>query len=365
MIAVVGAGITGATIANRLAYDGHKVLVLEKSDHAAGTCFDTNLQGTITSLYGPHIFHTNNKRVFDFLSYFTKFIRYDHKVLGYRDGSYFNVPPNINTINSIFNTHIQTESEARELIYKDSATCGAGTYDSETAAILRVGRTIYEHIFKEYTFKQWGVYPKDLDPSVLARIPIRFNHDDRYFTDRYQGVPVYGYTDMVQRMLSHPNIEVMLETPFTREMCEDFDHVFYTGTIDQFFDYSLGKLPYRSVKFDIKFVNPFYQRAAVVNYCSLEHPCTRITDYSWFPNNNTFNSTSSTISIEYPSDEGDPYYPILTQESKKLYSNYCNLVKSVPNITFAGRLGTFRYINMDQAVEDGLRLTDLYLLDNR
>ncbi|MGV3773943.1 MAG: UDP-galactopyranose mutase [Verrucomicrobiales bacterium] len=351
---IVGAGFAGSTLAERLAADaGKKVLIVDKRPHIAGNAYDKyDESGVMIHQYGPHIFHTNSKQVFDHLSKFTKWRAYQHRVLACVDGQMVPIPINLDTINKLYGTNYT--SMELEKFFESVAEKRDEIKTSEDVVISKVGRELYEKFFRGYTRKQWGIDPSELDAAVTARVPTRTNRDDRYFTDSYQAMPLHGYTRMFENMLAHENIKIMLNTDY-REIIKyiPFKKMIYTGPVDEYFDYRLGKLPYRSLRFEFETHNTkVYQAAPVVNYPN-DYAYTRITEFKYLTGQE---SDRTTIVYEYPQDEGDPYYPVPRPENAELYKKYAELADQTPNVHFAGRLATYKYYNMDQVVAQALTL---------
>ena len=349
---IVGAGFAGSVMAERLAnVYGKKVLIVEKRPHIGGNAYDHyNDDGVLVHKYGPHIFHTNSQDVFDYLSRFTEWRPYMHRVLASVDGQLMPIPINLTTLNQYFGlnlTSFEVEAFLGKLAEKRDAI-----RTSEDVVLSKVGRELYEKFFRNYTRKQWGLDPSELDSTVIARIPVRTNRDDRYFSDKYQVMPKHGYTRMFERMLDHPDIKVMLNTDYREVLDEvEFREMVYTGPIDEFFDCRYGKLPYRSLEFRHQTVNaPLHQPAPVVNYPN-EHPYTRVTEFKYLTGQE---HPKTAIVYEYPRDEGDPYYPVPRPENAELYARYRALAEQTARVHFVGRLATYRYYNMDQVVAQAL-----------
>ena len=351
---VVGAGFAGSVIAERLAsqHDAH-VLVVDRRPHVGGNAYDhLDEAGVLIHQYGPHIFHTNSDEIVDYLSQFTQWRPYEHKVLAEVRGQLVPIPINRTTLNMLFGLDLKTDEEAAAYLASRAETVEE-IRTSEDVVINAVGRELYELFFQGYTRKQWGIDPSGLDKAVTARIPTRTNTDDRYFGDKHQIMPKHGYTAMFNRMLDHPNIDVLLSTDY-KDIVDEIDpgHVVFTGPIDEYFGFRYGKLPYRSLRFEHKVVDQGrYQPVAVVNYPDPQVPYTRITEYKHLTGQ-THAKTS--ITYEYPSAEGDPYYPIPRAENQALFKKYEALADSTPGVTFVGRLATYRYYNMDQVVGQAL-----------
>jgi UDP-galactopyranose mutase len=349
---VVGAGYAGSVLAERLASQtGARVLVVERRNHVGGNAYDHyDEAGVLVHRYGPHIFHTNSKEVFDYLSRFTDWRRYEHRVRASVDGQLVPMPINLDTINMLYGTSF-TALELEEFL-ESLAEPVERLRTSEDVVVSKVGRDLYEKFFRNYTRKQWGLDPSELDASVTARVPTRLNRDDRYFTDTYQAMPLHGYTRMFERMLDHPNIKVMLQTDY-REVADaiPYDRMVYTGPVDEFFDLRFGKLPYRSLEFRFETHDePVFQPAPVVNFPN-EHPYTRCTEFKYLTGQE---HARTTVVYEYPQDEGDPYYPVPRPENKELYERYKALADATPGVVFVGRLATYKYYNMDQVVAQAL-----------
>jgi UDP-galactopyranose mutase len=352
---VVGAGFAGSVIAERLAsqHDAH-VLVIDKRPHVAGNAYDhLDEAGILIHQYGPHIFHTNSDEIVDYLSQFTAWRAYEHKVLAEVRGQLVPIPINRTTLNMLFGLDLQTDEEAAAYLASRAETV-AEIRTSEDVVINAVGRELYELFFQGYTRKQWGIDPSGLDKAVTARIPTRTNTDDRYFGDKHQVMPRDGYTAMFNRMLDHPNIDVLLSTDYKDVLGEvDAGHIVFTGPIDEYFGFRFGKLPYRSLRFEHKVLEQEnFQAVAVVNYPNPQVPYTRITEYKHLTGQQ--HPTRTSITYEYPSAEGDPYYPIPRPENQELFKKYEALADSTQNVTFVGRLATYRYYNMDQVVGQAL-----------
>jgi UDP-galactopyranose mutase len=352
---IVGAGFAGSVIAERLAEGlGRRVLLIDRRDHIAGNAYDHyDAAGVLVHRYGPHIFHTNAQRIVDYLSRFTEWRPYEHRVLARVDGQLVPIPINLSTLNALYGLSMNPV-EAQQFL-AERAEPVATIRTSEDVVVNQIGRELYEKFFRGYTRKQWGLDPSALDKSVTSRVPTRTNEDDRYFTDSFQIMPLHGYTQMFERMLDHPRIDLLLSTDFkhVRDVVK-YRHVIYCGPIDEYFDFQLGRLPYRSLRFEHQTLErERYQPVAVVNFPDPEVPYTRITEYKHLTGQ-THPSTS--ISYEFPCDDGDPYYPVPRPENAELYKRYRALAEQTPNVTFLGRLGTYKYYNMDQVVGQALAL---------
>jgi len=353
-VLVVGAGFAGAVMAERLAADGGKrVLVIDRRPHIAGNAFDLpNEDGILFHQYGPHIFHTNSEEIFDYLSRFTEWRPYEHRVLADIDGQLVPMPINRTTLNRLYGLDLTTDDEAAAFL-ESRAEPVADIRTSADVVVSKVGRELYETFFQGYTRKQWGMDPSELDKSVTSRVPTRTNTDDRYFTDSLQAMPAQGFTKMFERMLAHPNIELRLAADFdvVREEVT-WDKLVFTGPIDEYFGYRYGRLPYRSLRFRHETIDQqWFQPVAVVNYPAEAVPYTRITEYKHLTGQE---APKTSITYEYPSSEGDPYYPIPRPENQALFKRYEALALAEPDVIFVGRLATYRYYNMDQVVGQAL-----------
>ncbi|HLA59545.1 MAG TPA: UDP-galactopyranose mutase [Puia sp.] len=351
---IVGAGLSGAVLAERLANkEGKKVLIVDKRNHIGGNTFDYfNSDGVLVHKYGPHIFHTNSLEVFTYLGNFTDWRPYEHRVLANVDGMMVPIPINMNTINTLYGLNLSCDEVSNFLKMKAEKKDRIVT--SEDVVLSHVGRDLYEKFFKGYTRKQWGMDPSELDASVAARIPTRSNKDNRYFTDTYQAMPLHGYTKMFESMLDHPNISVMLNTDYKEiEKWIPYNKMIYTGPIDYFFNHCYGYLPYRSIEFKFKtFELETYQPTGTVNYPN-DQAYTRITEFKYLTGQK---HDKTTVVFEYPKAEGDPYYPVPRPENAELYKKYQLLAQTTPNVYFSGRLATYKYYNMDQVVAQSLTL---------
>jgi len=351
---VVGAGFAGSVVAERLAsYLDARVLLVDRRSHIGGNAYDHyDDAGILVHRYGPHIFHTASRDVFEYLSRFTEWRSYQHRVMAAVDGQLVPIPINLDTINQLTNGRFS--SSELDAYFQSVAEPVAEVRTSEDVIVSKVGRELYEKFFRNYTRKQWGLDPSQLDASVTSRIPVRTNRDGRYFTDMYQAMPLQGYTRMFQRMLDHPNINVMLSTDY-REVqgLIPYDTLIYSGPIDEFFDHRFGVLPYRSLDFKFETVNvPVHQPAPVINYPN-EYAYTRVTEFKYLTGQE---HPKSTIVYEFPKDGGDPYYPVPRPENTELYRRYEKLAQATANVHFVGRLATYKYYNMDQVVAQALTL---------
>jgi UDP-galactopyranose mutase len=350
---VVGAGFSGSVIAERLAKSGKKVLIVDRRNHIGGNAYDHyDNAGVLVHRYGPHIFHTNSREVFEYLSQFTEWRSYEHRVLASVDGQLVPIPINLDTINKLYGLNLN--SFQVEEFLQSLAEPKEYIRSSEDVVVSKVGRVLYEKFFRGYTRKQWGLDPSELDKSVIARIPTRTNRDDRYFTDTYQAMPLHGFTRMFENMLNHPNIKVMLNTDYREiEKAIPCREMVYTGPVDEFFEYRYGKLPYRSLEFKHETHNtPVHQPAPVVNYPN-EHLYTRVTEFKYLTGQE---HSKTSIVYEFPRAEGDPYYPVPRPENAEIYKNYKALADTTPGVYFVGRLATYKYYNMDQCVAQALNV---------
>lgn len=359
---IVGCGITGVSLARTLAENGCKLVVIDQKAHLGGNCYDYfDSNGIDVHQYGTHIFHTENQAVWNFLSRFTQWYPYQHEVKALIDGQLVPIPFNFNSIEQLFPQKMAQsliEALLNEFPFNKKVPI-LKLRESKNKDLQFLAEYVYEKVFLHYTVKQWGVKPEDLDPLVTGRVPVFVGRDNRYFQAKYQGIPLHGYAAMFEKMLDHPNIEVRLNAPFDKSLLKDFDHCFFTGAIDEFFDYQYGELPYRSLKFDfLTFDRPYFQSNSVVNYpCNYDF--TRIGEYKYFLGTQ---SDSTVVSYEYPEPfvlgKNERYYPIINEENKALYAKYLALADKLENVTFLGRLGDYKYYDMDQAVGRVLKLAE-------
>lgn len=352
---IVGAGFAGSVLAERLAAGLDKrVLLIDRRPHIGGNAYDHyDDDGILVHRYGPHIFHTNSQRIVDYLSRFTAWRPYEHRVLAEVDGRQVPIPINRITLNLLYGLELDEAGAAAFLAARAEPV--AEIRSSEDVVVNQVGRELYEKFFRGYTRKQWGLDPSQLDRSVTARVPTRTSDDDRYFTDSFQQMPLHGYTRLFERMLDHPNIKILLNTDY-REIRKAvrYQHLVYCGPIDEYFDYCYGRLPYRSLQFRHETLDrEQLQPVAVVNYPAEDVPWTRITEYKHLTGQRHHKTS---VTYEYPAAEGEPYYPIPRQENTELYRRYQALADATPGVTFLGRLGTYKYYNMDQVVGQALAL---------
>ncbi|GLQ93195.1 UDP-galactopyranose mutase [Dyella acidisoli] len=345
---IVGAGYAGSVTARELADAGHRVHIIDKRPHIAGNAYDElDEHGVLIHRYGPHIFHSNGERIFEYLSRFTKWRSYEHRVRGVVGGASYPFPINRDTLNKLYG--LDLDDAGAEAYFERVREPREPVLTSEDVVLNTVGRDLYEKFFLNYTRKQWGLEPSELKAGVAARIPVRVNTDDRYFTDRFQAMPLHGYTKMFEAMLDHPNISVELEIDFAElRNIDRYQHIVYTGPIDTYFNYCYGHLPYRSLRFEHEHLPNVqqYQETGTVNYPN-DHAYTRITEFKHLTGQ-THSGTS--IVREYPQAEGDPYYPIPRTENESLFKRYEELASKETRVTFVGRLAQYRYYNMDQVV---------------
>ncbi len=366
-ICVVGAGFSGATVARELARAGFRVDVWDERPHIAGNCH-TEIDaatGIMVHVYGPHIFHTRDPEVWHYINQFGKFNQFLNRVKANRSGIIYSLPVNLHTINQLFSTAFGP-AEARAHLKARSVRYDHEPENFEQQALSMLGPEIYEAFFKDYTKKQWGVDPTELPASILKRLPVRFDYDDRYYSDPFQGIPESGYTALVERMLKDDLITVTLGRKFlpSSDGNGDYDHIFYTGPLDQYFDHRLGRLQYRSLAFEKEVVEGDYQGNAVINYCGPEVPWTRITEHKYFMDAAVRPTSSSVIFREFSFATGKddvPFYPLRLVGDKRLLAAYQTTAKELQGVTFLGRLGTYRYIDMDLALREALDVSRTYI----
>ena len=349
---IVGAGFAGSVLAERLATErNERVLLIDRRPHIGGNAYDRyDDDGLLIHQYGPHIFHTNSKQIFDYLSRFTEWRFYEHRVLAEVDGMLVPIPINLDTVNKLYGLNLT--SEQLQDWFAERAEQISEIKTSEDVVVSVVGRELYEKFFRGYTRKQWGLDPSELDKSVTSRVPTRTNRDDRYFTDEFQFMPKHGYTRMFEKMVSHPNIHIMTQTEYD-DVKNIVPHrrVIYCGPIDEYFNFQFGKLPYRSLRFEhVTLDKGWHQPVGVVNYPQT-HDYTRVTEYKHLTGQE---HAKTALTYEYPSAEGDPYYPIPKAENQELFKKYERLALATPDVWFVGRLATYRYYNMDQIVGQAL-----------
>ena len=351
-VLIVGAGFAGSVLAERLANGlGQRVLIVDKRPHIGGNAYDRHDDaGVLVHPYGPHIFHTNSADIFDYLSRFTEWRPYQHRVLANVDGQDVPMPINLDTVNRLYG--LDLNSFEMEKWFESVAEKKDRIATSEDVVVSKIGRDLYNKFFRGYTRKQWGLDPSELDASVTSRVPTRTNRDDRYFTDTFQAMPKHGYTRMFERMLSSPNIKVMLNTDY-REVADllPWKHMVYTGPIDAFFNHRHGKLPYRSLEFHhVNHPREQFQAVGTVNYPN-DYGYTRISEFKHITGQQ---HATTSIVYEYPRADGDPYYPVPRAENAALYKLYEAAAGELDDVTFVGRLATYKYYNMDQVVGQAL-----------
>lgn len=352
---IVGGGFAGCVLAERLASQlGRRVLIIDRRDHIGGNAYDgLDHAGVMVHRYGPHIFHTNSAKVVEYLSQFTQWRPYEHRVLAHVDGQLLPMPINLTTLNRLFGLDLDSAGAAAFLAAR--ATPSAHIQSARDVVVSQIGEELYRKFFEGYTRKQWGRDASELDKSVTSRVPTRTDTDDRYFLDKFQCMPRDGYTRMFERMIDHPNITFMPGVDFSQVRDSvPHDHLIFSGPVDEYFGFCYGKLPYRSLRFEhTTLEQAHFQDVAVVNYPSPDVPFTRITEYKHLTGQS---SKRTSISREFPSAVGDPYYPIPAPENAALYRRYEALAERTPGVAFTGRLGTYRYYNMDQVVAQSLAL---------
>lgn len=360
---VVGAGLSGAVIARSLGEAGHKVLVVDERSHLGGNCHSARdpETGVMTHVYGPHIFHTSNERVWSYVKRFAEMRPYNHRVVAVAKSAVYSLPLNLMTINQFFK-RCMGPAEARAFIASKARKIEA-PQNFEEQALALMGEELYEAFFKGYTSKQWGMDPTDLPASVLKRLPARFDYNDSYFAHHYQAIPSDGYTAMAESILRAPNVEVRLNCRF-EDLSENFAHVFYSGPLDRFFGFRLGRLGYRTLDFERMIDRGDYQGAAVINYCDADVPFTRITEHKYFApwEKDKFDLTLCYREYSRAAGASDiPYYPIRLANEQKLLRSYIELARASEKVSFVGRLGTYRYLDMDVTIEEALIASDRLL----
>lgn len=351
-VLVVGAGFAGSVLAERLASQlGLRVLVCDKRAHIGGNAYDHyNDAGLLIHPYGPHIFHTNSAEVFNYLSQFTEWRPYQHRVLASVDGQLLPMPINLDTVNRLYGKSL-TALEMEGFLASQAVKIER-VKTSEDMVVSKVGRDLFNKFFRNYTRKQWGLDPAELDASITARVPTRCNRDDRYFTDSFQAMPRAGYTRMFERMLAHPNIKLMLNTNYREiEHLVPWRHMVYTGPVDAYFNYRHGKLPYRSLRFEhVTLLREQFQAVGTINYPN-DYAFTRITEFKHLTGQA---HAQTSLVYEFPCDEGDPYYPVPRPQNAEVYRLYQAATEALPHVSFVGRLATYKYYNMDQVVAQAL-----------
>ncbi len=362
-LSICGAGFSGAVIARELAQAGHQIVVFDTRSHVAGNCHterdvETNV---MVHTFGPHIFHTSNERVWQYVQQFDEFMPFINRVKSVYNDRVYSLPINLLTINAFFGKTLNPK-EAAEFMDSigDKSISDPQTFEEQ--ALRFVGKELYEAFFKGYTQKQWGMHPSALPASILKRLPVRFNYDDNYYASKFQGIPKHGYTHVVEKILDHPNIEVRLNTPFSRDQAGGYDHVFYSGPIDAWFGYTEGRLGYRTLDFAVERHDGDYQGNAVINYGNQEVPWTRISEHKHFAPWESHEKTLIYKEYSRLCGEGDtPYYPIRLVEDKAQLGSYVELANAESNVTFVGRLGTYRYLDMHITIEEALNTAERFL----
>ena len=362
-ILLVGAGLSGAVIGRKLAEAGHNITIVDSRAHVGGNCHTERdaETGVMVHVYGPHIFHTDDEEVWTYVNSFETFQPYKNRVKTTSRDQVFSLPINLHTINQFYNRTMRPD-EARAFIEQQADTSITDPQNFEEQAMRFVGADLYEAFFKGYTIKQWGVSPTELPAAILKRLPVRFNYDDNYFFHRFQGMPENGYTQMIERILDHPGITVQLETRFTREMGEPYDHVFYSGPLDGYFDYERGRLGYRTLDFERFTYEGDYQGCAVMNYGEESVPYTRITEHKHFSPWESHEGSVCYREFSRACEPDDiPYYPIRQVKEKALLADYVAMAETAPDVTFVGRLGTYRYLDMDVTIREALDTSRTFL----
>jgi UDP-galactopyranose mutase len=361
-IAVVGAGFSGAVVAHELALKGYEIDVFDSRSHVAGNCHTArdSETGVMLHVYGPHIFHTSNENVWNYVRRFDEFVPFVNRVKAVYEEKVYSLPINLLTINNFFGKNFSPiEAEIYIKNVGDSTIEDPQTFEEQ--ALKFVGKDLYEAFFKGYTEKQWGLSPSELPASILKRLPIRFNYDDNYYASKFQGIPKNGYTYIVEKMLNHPKIKIHLEVNFERSMKENYHHVFYSGPIDAWFNNAKGKLGYRTLDFHVERHHGDFQGNAVINYCDRRIPWTRISEHKHFAPWENHKETVIYKEYSRSCEDGDiPYYPIRMVKEKEQLREYVKLAESENNVTFIGRLGTYRYLDMHITIAEALETADTY-----
>lgn len=360
-ILVVGAGFSGAVVANQLANNTNKkIVVVDSRNHIGGNCHtyqDFKTKITIHK-YGPHIFHTNDVSIWKYIQKFGEFNVFTNRVKAVADRGVFSLPINLLTINQYFGKNF-SPTEAKQFIIEEGKASGIKTpRNFEEQGIKLLGKELYYSFIDGYTRKQWGCSPKLLSAKILSRLPVRFNYDDNYYNDIYQGIPVNGYTEIIERMLNHSQITIELNSKYTKSWNESFDLVIYTGPVDEYFQYQFGRLGYRTVIFKKKYGTGDFQGNAVINYCNSNVSYTRIHEHKYFTPWNIFNDTVYFYEYSKETEGNDiPYYPKRLEDDMKLLDKYNKLIKNEKNVHFLGRLGTYRYLDMDKVIKEAIHFS--------
>jgi len=359
-IGIAGAGFSGAVIARELAEAGHRCEVHDSRAHVGGNCFtERHETGVLVHRYGPHIFHTDNERVWEYITRFGHMVPYDHKVKTTVRGQVYSLPVNLHTINQVYGTAMSPD-EARAFIRdEESVAMDHEPADFEEQALSMVGRRLYELFFEGYTSKQWGVAPSSLPASILKRLPLRFNYHDSYFDHPHQAIPADGYTPIVEAILDHPSIEVHLEHALDPSAVDRYDHLIWTGPLDAFFGHDLGRLGYRTLDFEEFVVDGDFQGTPVMNYGDRDVPYTRITEHKHFAPHEQHERSVCFREFSRSHEPGDiPYYPVRLVDDKELLDRYLERAMRTEGVTFLGRLGTYRYLDMDTTIAEALEAAD-------
>jgi UDP-galactopyranose mutase len=366
-IAVVGAGFSGAVVAQQLADAGYTIHVFESRPHVGGNCHTErdSETGVMVHVYGPHIFHTNNEEVWQYINNYCLMEPYINRVKARVKGSIYSLPINLHTLNQFFSeTFSPKEAQAFLLRMRDGTITTPRNFEEQ--ALAMVGAELYEAFFKGYTQKQWGRDPRTLPAAVLKRLPLRFNYDDNYFNHRYQGIPREGYTALIGRILEHKNIEVFLKQPYDQTLTQDYQHLFYSGPLDKYFDECAGSLAYRTLRFERYTDMGDFQGCAVMNYCDADVPFTRVSEHKHFA---PWERNEKTVYFKEFSSEANkndiPFYPIGLAQENELLARYQELAKVERNITFLGRLGTYRYLDMDVTIAEAIDCANNFLSARR
>ncbi len=364
-ILIVGAGFSGAVIARQLAETNNfKITILDERDHIAGNCYTKRDEETqiMEHVYGPHIFNTNNEKVWNYIQKFGELVPYTNRVKAVTERGIFSMPLNLLTINQFFNKQFNPR-EAEAYITRNGDSAIIDPQNFEEQALKLIGKDLYENFFKGYTIKQWGCDPKDLPASILTRLPIRFTYDDNYYHSKFQGIPKDGYTSIISRMLAHPHIKVKLNTKYIKDKHVGFNHIFYSGPIDAYFQFSLGRLAYRTIYFKKNvFEGEDYQGNPVINYCAETIPYTRIHEHKHFTPWEKHEKSIYFQEYSKETEDGDlPFYPKRLPADIKLITRYRNIAEKEDNITFIGRLGTYRYMDMHHVIYEALQISESFI----
>jgi len=362
-IAIVGAGFSGAVIAHRLAAEGNIVDVFDGREHVGGNCHMERdpETGVMLHVFGPHIFHTADERVWRFVNQFDEFMPFVNRVKAVSGGQVYTLPINLLTINQFFGKTF-SPNEARKFIASIADSLIESPQTFKEQALKFIGKDLYEAFFEGYTLKQWGLHPSQLPASILKRLPLRFNYDDNYYSHPYQGIPKHGYTYVMEKLLDADKISVHLGAIFDKADRGRFDHVFYSGPIDAWFEFCEGRLPYRTLDFEVLRGEGDYQGNAVINYCDADVPWTRISEHKYFAPWENHDKTTVYKEFSRPCGEHDiPYYPIQLVEERAMLERYVTLAEKEEGLTFVGRLGTYRYLDMDVTIKEALEAADLFL----